>query len=61
MIATYKILWGKDMVDTGLLFEMGGEGQGPGTRGEARVHSIRERRARLDIRRYSFNHRVVSL
>ena len=52
---------GKDNVDPGLLFEMGGEGEGPRTRGEARVHNIRQRRARLDIRRYSFSHRVVSL
>ena len=40
---------------------MGGEGQGPRTRGEARVDSIIQRRARLDIRRYSYSHRVVSL
>ena len=61
MIATYKIMSGKDKVDPGLLFDMGGEGERPRTRGEARVHSIRPRRARLDIRRYSFSHRVVSL
>ena len=35
---------------------MGEEGQEPRTRGEAR-----QRRARLDSRRYSFSHRVVSL
>ena len=60
MIATYKIMSSKDKVDPGLL-EMGGEGEGPMTRGEARVHSFRQRRARLYIRRYSFSHRVVSL
>ena len=40
---------------------MGGEGERPRTRGEARVHSIRPNRARPDIRRYFFSHRVVSL
>ena len=61
MIATYKIMSGKDKVDPGLLFQRGGERQGPRTRGDARVHSIRQVGARLDIRRYFFSHRVVSL
>ena len=47
IIATYKIISGKDKFEPGLLFEMGGEGQGPRTRGEARVHSIRQGRVRL--------------
>ena len=51
MIATYKIMLGKDKVDPRLLFDVGGEGETPRTRGEARV---------LDIRRYSFSHRVVN-
>ena len=60
MIATYKIMSGKDKVDPGLLFERGGAGQGPRTRGDARVHSLRPVGARLDIRRFSFSHRVVN-
>ena len=61
MIATYKILSGKDKVDPGLIFSMGGIGTVPRTRQTTRVHHIRKQivKPKTDIRRYSFSQRVV--
>ena len=60
MIATYKIISGKDKVDPVLLFEMAGAGARPRTRRAAGVNNIRVVQARLEIRRNSFSQRVVS-
>ena len=60
MIATYRIMTGKDKVDPRAFFDMAEEGAGPRTRLAAGVHSIKETRSRLDIRRYSFSQRVAS-
>ena len=62
MIATYKILSGKDKVDPGLIFSMGGVGPGPQTRQTTAIHHIRKQTAKpkTDIRRYSFSQRVVT-
>ena len=60
MIATYRIMTGKDMVDPRTFFDMAEEWAGPRTRLVAGVHNIRETRSRLDIRRYSFSQRVTS-
>ena len=60
MIATYRIMTGKDKVDPRTFFDMAEEGAGPRTRLVAGVHNIRETRSRLDIRRYSFSQRVAS-
>ena len=59
MIATYRIMTGKDKVDPRAFFDMAEEGAGPRTRLAAGVHSIKETRSRLDIRRYSFSQRVA--
>ena len=60
MIATYKILSGKDKVAPGMLFDLPGEGLR--TRLAAGVHHIRPQavRPKLDIRRNTFSQRVVS-
>ena len=50
MIATYRIMTGKDMVDPRTFFDMAEEWAGPRTRLVAGVHNIRETRSRLDIR-----------
>ena len=60
MITTYKIMTGKDRIDPGEFFELAAEGPGRRTRRAAGVHNIRAVSARLDIRRYSFSHRVVN-
>ena len=60
MIATYKIISGKDKVDPVLLFEMAGAGAGPRTRRATGVNNIRVVQARLEIRRNLFSQRVVS-
>ena len=62
MIATYKILSGKDKVEPGVIFGLGGDGPGPRTRQAAGTHHIQKQAAqpKLDIRRNSFSQRVVS-
>ena len=62
MIATYKILSGKDKVDPSLLFDLPAVGPGSRTRVTVGVHPIRAQavRPRLDIRRNTFSQRVVS-
>ena len=62
MIATYKILSGKDKVEPGMIFGLGGDGPGPRTRQAAGTHHIQKQAAqpKLDIRRNSFSQRVVS-
>ena len=59
MIATYKILSGKDKVDPSLLFDLPAVGPGLRTRLTAGIHPICVR-PRLDIRRNTFSQRVVS-
>ena len=51
---------GKDKIDPGLFFELAREGGGPRTRRAEGVNNIRVVQARLDIRRYSYSHRVVN-
>ena len=62
MIATYKILSGKDKVEPGVIFGLGGDGPGPRTRQAAGTHHIQKQavQPKLDIRRNSFSQRVVS-
>jgi ribonuclease P/MRP protein subunit RPP40 len=60
MIATYKIMSGKDKVDPRIFFNLAAEGAGPRTRRAEGVRNIRSDRANLDIRRYSFSQRVVN-
>ena len=62
MIATYKIMAGKDRVDPKIFFDLAGEGPGLRTRQAAGAHPIRAQavRPKLDIRRFSFSQRVVS-
>ena len=60
MIATYRIMTGKDKVDPRTFYDMAEEGTWPKTRLVAGVHNIRETRSRLEIRRYSFSQRVTS-
>ena len=60
MIATYKIMTGKDKVEPGVFFGLAGDG--PGTRQAAGAHHIRAQavKPKSDIRRYSFSQRVIS-
>ena len=60
MIATYKVMSGKDKVDPGVLFTLPGEERM--TRQTAGVHPIRAQvvKPKLDIRRNSFSQRVVT-
>ena len=62
MIATYKIMTGKDKVEPGVFFGLAGDGPGPWTRQAAGAHHIRAQavKPKLDIRRYSFSQRVIS-
>ena len=62
MLATYRILTGKDRVDPRTIFDLAGEAPGPRTREAGGVHSIRRQAVRpsLDIRRYTFSQRVVN-
>ena len=62
MIATYKIMAGKDRVDPKIFFDLEGEGPGLRTRQAAGAHPIRAQavRPKLDIRRFSFSQRVIS-
>ena len=62
MIATYKIMTGKDKFDLGVFFGLPGDGPGPRKRQGAGVHPIRAQpeKPKLDIRRYSFSQRVVT-
>ena len=62
MITAFKILSGKDKVDPGLIFCMGGGGPGPLTRQASGIHHIRMQAAKpkSDIRRHSFSQRVVT-
>ena len=62
MLATYKILSGKDRVDPRTIFNLAEEGPGLRTRQAAGMHHIRKQavRPRLDIRRYTFSQRVVN-
>jgi hypothetical protein len=60
MIATYKIMTGKDKVEPGVFFGLPGDGlrmrQGAG------VHHIRAQavKPKIDIRRYTFSQRVIT-
>ena len=60
MIATYKVMSGKDKVDPGVLFTLPGEERL--TRQTAGVHPIRSQvvKPKLDIRRNTFSQRVVT-
>ena len=62
MIATYKVLSGKDRVEPSLLFGLPENGTGLQTRRAAGVHPIRTQlvKPELDIRRNSFSQRVVT-
>ena len=62
MIATYKIMTGKDKLATGVFFGLPRDGPGPRTRHVAGVHPIRAQtlKPKLDIKRYSFSQRVVT-
>ena len=62
MIATYKVLSGKDRVEPSLLFGLPENGTGLQTRRAAGVHPIRTQlvKPKLDIRRNSFSQRVVT-
>ena len=60
MIATYKIMSGKDKVDPGLFFDLVADGVGPRTRAATGAPSIRAKGWRIDIRKYSFGLRVTS-
>ena len=60
MIATYKIMSGKDKVDPGLFFDLVADGVGPRTRAATGAPSIRLKGWRIDIRKYSFGLRVTS-
>jgi ribonuclease P/MRP protein subunit RPP40 len=61
MIATYKIMSGKDKVEPGVFFDLVAEGAGPRTRAVTGVQNIRVVGSRLDLRRYSFSQRVVNM
>ena len=52
VIATHKILTGKDEIDPGLLFELDAEGEG-------QEQEVRTVHVRLKIRKYSFCQRVA--
>ena len=54
MIATYKIMSGKDKVEPGLFFDLVADGEGPRTRAATGAQNIRVKGWRLDIRKYSF-------
>ena len=60
MIATYKVMTGKDKVEPGALFGLPGDGLR--TRQTAGVHPIRTQavKPKLDIRRNTFSQRVVA-
>ena len=60
MIATYKIMTGKDKVEPGVFFGLPGDGLR--TRQGAGVHHIRAQavKPKIDIRRYSFSQRVIT-
>ena len=60
MIATYKVMSGKDKVDPGVLFTLPGKERL--TRHTAGVHPIRSQveKPKLDIRRNTFSQRVVT-
>ena len=60
MIATYKVMSGKDKVDPGVLFTLPGEERL--TRHTAGAHPIRSQvvKPKLDIRRNTFSQRVVT-
>ena len=62
MLATYRILTGKDRVDPRTIFDLAGEAPGLRTREAGGVHNIRRQAVRpsLDIRRYTFSQRVVN-
>ena len=55
MIATYKIMSGKDKVDPRIFCDLAGEDPGPRMRQAAGVHHIRAQavQPKLDIRRFS--------
>ena len=59
MIATYKIMAGKDKIGPEVIFGMGGPV--PNTRQAAGTHHIRVQpvRPKLDIRRNTFSQRVI--
>ena len=61
MITAYKILSGKEKVEPGLIFSMGGDGHGPRTRLTTGTHHIRKQttKPKTDVRRHSFSQRVV--
>lgn len=51
MIATYRIMTGKDKIDPGLFLDLVAERAGQRTGGAAGVLYIRVKRSRLDIRK----------
>ena len=58
MAQVYKIVTGKDKVNSDTWFTMGREGQRM-TRGNAHPLSLKQQRARLEVRRNFFSQRVV--
>ena len=58
MAQVYKIVTGKDKVKSDTWFTMAREGQRQ-TRGNAHPLSLKKQRARLEVRRNFFSHRIV--